>query len=74
MDEVTEKAPFLPEALYLKAQILWEGFQRASEAKACLKEVLRKVPQNETIHTWASSYYDRLIQYEKDTRRSNLSL
>lgn len=51
----------------MKARILWEGFERVSEAKRCLKEVLKKVPQHETLHVWASSYYDRLVEHEKET-------
>ena len=43
-----DRLPDYPEALLLKAQILWEGYSDYSGAKACLKQIIRmKNMQNE---------------------------
>ena len=62
---VLTKAPEFPEALYLKAQVLWEGFGNSGDAKRCLKKVLWLVPYDETLHRWASSYYYEVVEMEK---------
>ncbi|MEJ2728332.1 MAG: hypothetical protein P8185_07465 [Deltaproteobacteria bacterium] len=36
IEDVLAKDPEYPEALFLKAQILWEGFEDRREAKSCL--------------------------------------
>ena len=60
-----DKDPDFPEALYLKAQILWEGFGNSTGAKRCLQKVMQEVPYGETLHRWASSYFDKVIGGEK---------
>jgi hypothetical protein len=55
-DEVLNKVPKLPEALYLKAQILWEGYHDAAAAREVLEKILELVPDaKETYHRWAQS-------------------
>jgi tetratricopeptide (TPR) repeat protein len=66
IEEVLSGAPDWPHALYLKAQIQWEGFRNATEAKRCLKKVIQLVGHEETLHRWASSYFDRIIKAEKE--------
>jgi tetratricopeptide (TPR) repeat protein len=66
ISKVLEKDSNYPEALYVKAEILWEGFGRLAEAKICVKKVLREVPYEQTLHQWASSLYDKLIKSEKE--------
>ena len=39
IDEVLDKAPNFPDALYLKSHILWQGFENATDARGCLKKV-----------------------------------
>ncbi len=65
IEGVLDKDPDFPEALYVKAQILWEGFGKPTEAKRCLRRVMQVVAYDETLHRWASSYYDKLIAEEK---------
>lgn len=65
IDGVLEKDSDFPDALYLKAEILWEGFENSSEAKRCLRKVMQLVPREETLHSWASSYFDKIIAAEK---------
>jgi len=62
---VLDKDPNFPDALFLKAQILWKGFGNAGVAKECLKKVMQLVPKDETLHRWASSYYDEVTGMEK---------
>jgi hypothetical protein len=50
--------PHDPEALFLKAQILHEGFGNCESAKKCLEIIIKEVPASETLHRWASSYYE----------------
>jgi tetratricopeptide (TPR) repeat protein len=57
IDEVLIKDPEFPEALYLKATILWEGFRNRPESTTCLKKVLGLVKSHETLHRWALNYY-----------------
>jgi hypothetical protein len=53
--EVIDKDPDYPEALFLKAQILWEGFRDSNGAKECLSQVINIVPnKSEPLHRWAS--------------------
>ena len=61
--EVLVQAPKLPEALYLKAQILWEGYQDASAARELLLEVIDLVPDaQQTYHRWAQSLLQKIIK------------
>jgi len=54
--EILKKTPDLPEALYLNAQILWEGFQDAESSINCLRIILVTLPdENETYHRWSIS-------------------
>jgi len=69
---VLTSAPEWPDALYLKAQIQWEGFGNATEAKRCLKKVMQLVDYDETLHRWASSYFDEIIKAEKELYQKDL--
>ena len=65
---ILKKAPDLPEALYLKAQIIWEGYRKADEAKNILEKVLGILPdKQETYHRWAQSLIDEI-----DSRTTSL--
>ncbi len=65
IDGVLDKDQNFPDALFLKAQILWKGFGNAGVTKECLKKVMQLVPKDETLHRWASSYYDEVTGMEK---------
>jgi hypothetical protein len=62
---VLTKDPDYPDALFLKARVLWEGFKKGGSAKACLRKVMQLVSRDEALHRWASSYYDEVIEAEK---------
>lgn len=55
-DEVLEQDPDFPEALYLKAQVLWEGFGNAVEARQFLMKVIQTVSKDDPLRRWALSY------------------
>lgn len=65
IDGVLKKDPNFPDALFLKAQILWKGFGNKVVAKECLKKVMQLVPNDKTLHRWASSYYDEMTGMKK---------
>ena len=64
LNQVLEKDPDFPDALYLKAQILWEGFEKRQEASECLQSVMRLVRQEDTLHRWASSFLKEIIDHK----------
>lgn len=68
VDSILDKNPDFADALYLKAQILWDGFKNATAAKSCLNKVLQVVPRNEAFHRLASYYYDEINGIEKLTK------
>jgi hypothetical protein len=59
VNDILKNAPDLPEALYLKAQILWEGYQKAKDSTVILEQVLEILPdQEDTYHRWARTLMD----------------
>lgn len=61
MNGILKKAPDLPEALYLKEQIIWEGYRKADDAKNILEKVLEVLPdKKETYHRWAQSLIEEI--------------
>ena len=61
VNQLLNKAPDLPEALFLKAQILWEGFGNPEAAEEYLKEVMGLVRDSEPLHRWALGYHEQVI-------------
>lgn len=66
INEVLENDPKFPEALLLKAQILWEGFENGELALRNLDKVVELVQDNDPIHRWAVNYYHEI---KKDYRQ-----
>jgi len=54
-----------PDALFLKAQILHEGFGHDQSAKKCLEIIMKEVPASKTLHCWASSLYEDITSEQK---------
>jgi hypothetical protein len=64
IEEVLAKDPDFVEALLLKAQILWEGFEDAEAARDCLLKILAVEPDEKAVfHRWALTMYKALSQY-----------
>src|SRR4030042_361978 len=57
INQILEKDPDFPDALYLKAHILWEGFENSKGALESLIRVMELVKDNEPIYHRASNYY-----------------
>ena len=53
---VLHEAPDYPEAMLLKAQILWEGYGKADTAKGYLNRIRELTPEDDKFHRWATSY------------------
>ena len=63
IEEVLAKDPDFVEALLLKAQILWEGFEDCQAARACLLTILAVGPdEKDVFHSWALNMYKELYQ------------
>jgi tetratricopeptide (TPR) repeat protein len=60
INQVLEKDPDYPDALYLKAHILWEGFKNSKGALESLRSIVQSVQEDEPIGRWALDYYDEV--------------
>jgi tetratricopeptide (TPR) repeat protein len=65
VEEVLVKDPNLPEALLLKASVLWEGLNNPIEAKRCLEHILKITLKTDNYHLWASTFYSDIVKEEK---------
>jgi hypothetical protein len=57
VNDVLGEDPDFPDALFLKAQILREGFDNLDAAKGYLTRIMELAGPEETIHRWARNYY-----------------
>jgi len=70
INEVLAVDPDFPEALFVKAQILWEGFQNAAAAKQCLYHLMKVEPDRDaTFHRWALLLYTEIAGYERSQNK-----
>ena len=73
VDKTLHRLPDYPEALLLKAQILWEGYADYPAAKACLHQVLQrkkiKTEKDEAIYRWS----DNLLKEMRQEKRAQHS-
>ena len=59
IEEVLAKDPDFVEALLLKAQILWEGFEDGKAARKCLQKILAaEADENAVFHRWALIFFN----------------
>jgi hypothetical protein len=68
VNDVLGEDPDFPDALFLKAQILREGFDNLDAAKGYLTKVMALSDPAETIHRWARNYYrevDESVTYKE---------
>lgn len=54
-----------PDALFLKAQILWEGFGRSVESKELFRRVMHLVAKEDSLHRWSSHYCHEISMKDK---------
>ena len=63
IEEVLAKDPDFPEALFLKAQILREGFEDRQAAKECLLKIIKAEPDKKAVfRRWALSFYGEMSE------------
>ena len=60
IDRVLAKSPSFPEALFLKAQILWEKYRDSRAAEVYLRKVLQTAPRGEALYRLAAGYQDEI--------------
>ena len=67
VDTILGHDPNHPEALFIKAQILWEGFEYYAGAKVCLKKIIdMESIKDDPISRWASSLFNEItLQMKK---------
>ena len=62
---VLDRDKDFPDALYLKAQILWEGFGSSVESKNCFRRVMLLVSPGDPLYRWSSDYIDKIMEKDK---------
>jgi uncharacterized protein HemY len=66
VNDTLRKIPNYPEALFLKAQILYEGFSDDDAAAACLKKiVLMKSMKDETLRRWSQNLLKEIAEQRR---------
>ena len=55
VNDVLDQAPNFPEALYLKAHVLWEGYKNPWAAESYFRKVVELTEARDPVHRWASS-------------------
>ena len=73
VDAVLTKIPDDADALYLKASILWEGFNEPVEAKRHLHKILKMTSKTDQQHSWASTLYKNIVMAEKQRLSENVN-
>ena len=69
IEDILAKDPDFPEALFLKAQILHEGFKDREEAKSCLLKIMKAEPDKDALyHRWALDFYRQLSKSQMDIK------
>ena len=65
INDVLAKDPDFPEALLLKARILWQGYGNAAGAKQCILQLIKAEPEkNEPFHRWGLTLYKEIVTAE----------
>ena len=68
IEAVLARDPDFAEALLLKAQILWEGFEDANAARDCLLKILAVEPDENTVfRRWALIFFKELSTESQST-------
>jgi tetratricopeptide (TPR) repeat protein len=73
INRTLDRLPDYPEALLLKAQILWEGYADYPGAKACLQQVIRmertKNEQDEIVRRWCENLLREMLAEKRAQHR-----
>jgi hypothetical protein len=55
VNDLLDKAPNFPDALYLKGHLLWEGFKNPWAAESYFRRAVELTEDSQPVHRWASS-------------------
>jgi len=55
IDNLLDQVPDFNEALFIKAQILLDGFKDTIGAKKCISMILDTEPKSSSLYRWASN-------------------
>jgi len=72
-NDFLKQLPNDPDTLFLKAQILHEGFGHDQSAKKCLEIIIKEVPASEILHRWATSLYEKITSEQEMGQDPSLS-
>ena len=68
LEAILARDPDFPDALLLKAQVLWEGFADDSEARKCVMQVLHVEPDKASpVYRWAGELYKEITRGRAQT-------
>ena len=71
INHALKQDPNWPEALFIKAQILWEGFESFGTARMCLAKIMKSTSEGDPIHKKAQEYSEGLnVMARSSLRRS----
>jgi hypothetical protein len=73
INDVLNKDADFPDALFLKAQILWEGFGKTVESKTLFRRVMQVVASDDHLYRWSSDYIDQITRKDKERADGFLS-
>ena len=65
VNNLLHQDPDNSEAILLKAQILWEGFENGPTAKGCLNRIRELTSEEDRFHRWATSYLKTVTEMEE---------
>jgi hypothetical protein len=65
INELLNKEEDFPDALFLKAQILWEKFGRSVESKQLFRRVMQLATKEDPLHRWSSNYCHEISMKDK---------
>lgn len=65
IEEVLRKDANFPEALFLKAQVLWDGFGKSVESKQIFRRVMKLVRAGDPLYRWSSYYINEITEKDK---------
>ena len=62
LDAVLGQAPEFPEALFLKAQVLVDGFNDIDQAKLCLIKAMKLTSESDEYYRWSETLYREILK------------
>ena len=61
VEAVLAEEPNFNEALFIKAQVLLEGFDHRLEARQCLVKIFQTEPKHSQLYRWSADLYKEIV-------------